>query len=73
MSNTVAPKVDKVGGEQIKKWLVKKPDLTLSELCDKYAKDLNITMGTSSMDRGLKRMIISYKKAPSILRDTVSV
>ena len=62
MGNTVAPKVDQVGGEQIKKWLVKEPDLTLVELCDKYAKDLNITMGTSSMDRALKRMKISYKK-----------
>ena len=58
----VAPKVDEAGGLEIKSWLIKEPDLTLNDLCDRYAEHFDISMGKSSMDRALKRMNLRYKK-----------
>lgn len=55
-------KVDKLGEEEIKKWLSVEPDLTLNELCEKYHLHFTILMGKSSMDRALKRMNMTYKK-----------
>lgn len=59
---TITPKVDKRGENHITEWLARTPDLTLEELCDKYAEKRGVTMGKSSMDRALKRMNITYKK-----------
>ena len=53
-----------MGGLEIKAWLIKEPDLTLNDLCDRYAKHFGISMGKSSMDRALKRMNLRYKKSP---------
>lgn len=58
----VPPKVDEAGSLEIKKWIIKAPDLTLNDLCDRYAEHFGIRMGKSSMDRALKRMNIRYKK-----------
>jgi len=58
----VAPKVDAAGALEITAWLIKEPDLTLNDLCDRYAERFDISMGKSSMDRALKRMNLRYKK-----------
>ncbi|WP_156099983.1 hypothetical protein [Nitrosococcus oceani] len=39
------------GGEYLRKWLEERPDLTLTELCERY-----------EQQRGLKRLKISRKK-----------
>ena len=58
----VKPKVDKVGEEHIKEWLATDVDLTLEQLCNRYEEHFSIRMGTSSMDRALKRANITVKK-----------
>jgi putative transposase len=58
----VKPKVNKVGEEHIKEWLENNPDLTLEQLCDRYEEHFSVKMGTSSMDRALKRAKITVKK-----------
>lgn len=60
----VKPKVDKVGEEHIKEWLATDVDLTLEQLCNRYEEHFSIKMGTSSMDRALKRANITVKKKP---------
>lgn len=60
--STTLPKVDEAGCEHIKEWLANESDLTLNDLCDKYAEHFKVVVGKSSMDRALKRMKISYKK-----------
>jgi putative transposase len=46
----------------VRAWLEETPDLTLAELCERYEKDFGVSMSTSAMDRGLKRLKISRKK-----------
>lgn len=56
------PKVDKEGEKHIAEWLANETDLTLEQLCDRYEARFSIKMGTSSMDRALKRANITVKK-----------
>lgn len=62
MGGWVKPKVDEVGDVYLRKWLEERPDLTLAELCERYERELGVSMSTSAMDRGLKRLKISRKK-----------
>lgn len=56
------PKVDKEGEKHVTEWLANETDLTLEQLCDRYEAHFSIKMGTSSMDRALKRANITVKK-----------
>lgn len=58
------PKVDKAGEEHLRVWLENESSLTLRQLCDRYDTHFGITMGTSSMERALKRANITVKKKP---------
>jgi transposase len=62
MGGHVKPKINPAGESSIHAWLAKEPSLSLPELCDKYQNDFNLSVGTSSMSRALKRMGISRKK-----------
>lgn len=62
MGGWVKPKVDEAGGVYLRKWLEKRSDLTLAELCERYERQLGVSISTSAMDRGLKRLKISRKK-----------
>lgn len=62
MGGWVEPKVDEAGGAHLREWLKEAPDLTLEELCERYEKQLRVSMSTSALHRGLKRLKISYKK-----------
>jgi putative transposase len=62
MGGWLKPKVDEAGGLQIQAWLEKTPDLTLAELCEHYESAFGVSMSTSAMDRGLKRLKITRKK-----------
>jgi transposase len=62
MGGWVEPKVDKAGGESLRQWLEEHPDLTLAELCERYQQQRGVSISTSAMDRGLKRLKVSRKK-----------
>jgi transposase len=56
------PKVDKAGEALLKNWLLERPDLTITALCDRYQQEVGVSMGCSSMSRALTRMGFSFKK-----------
>lgn len=62
MGGYAKPKVDELGEEHLREWLANEPSLTLQQLCDRYKTHFGVTMGTSSMDRALKRAKITVKK-----------
>src|SRR5512147_2267171 len=56
------PRVDEAGGVWLHETLRQEPSLTLAELCSRYEAAHGVTVSTSSMDRALQRVGISYKK-----------
>ena len=58
------PLVDEVGGEFLRTVLAEAPDLTLSELCERYGAKFARTVSKSSMDRAVRRLNLTRKKDP---------
>src|SRR5512134_1234165 len=56
------PRVDEAGGVWLHETLRQDPSLTLAELCSRYEAAHGVAVSTSSLDRTLKRLRISYKK-----------
>ena len=54
--------IDEKGRPLIRRWVERKPDIILSELCEKYQKRFNVKVSTSMMDRALKFMNLRRKK-----------
>jgi transposase len=59
------PLVDEVGGEFLRTVLAEAPDLTLSELGERYGAKFARTVSKSSMDRAVRRLNLTRKKRPS--------
>ena len=56
------PSVDETGSTWLTELLHQEPSLTLHELCSRYETVHGVRVSTSSMDRALRRLGISYKK-----------
>ena len=54
--------IDEKGRPVIRRWVERKPDIILSELCEKYQKRFNVKVSLSMMDRALKQMNFRRKK-----------
>lgn len=54
--------VDEAGSAWLAELLHQEPSLTLNELCSRYDTVHGVRVSTSSMDRALRRLGISYKK-----------
>ena len=71
MGGHTKPKIDPKGESSIRTWLTKEPSLSLPALCEKYQDNFNLSVGTNSMSRTLKRMGMSRKKrVPTTLKNT---
>ena len=55
-------RVDEKGLSVIKKWVEKKPSITLDELCDKYEKKYHSPIGDSIISRAVIKLGLRYKK-----------
>lgn len=56
------PKITATEAAFLRQVLQKEPDLTLEMLCERFEKYFNRSISTSSMDRGLKKYRLTFKK-----------
>lgn len=60
--------VDESGKEFLRELLKQAPDLTLRELCERFHAQFQRTISISAMNETLRKMRITRKKKPSMIR-----